>query len=458
MITRAKAGIRCPNPKYALAATAPPAVSTAPALSPIPTSARSALRNANWVAAMQSEFEALQRNNTWTLVDRPPGVRVITGKWVYKYKLRADGSLERYKARWVVRGDTQRPGIDFGETFTPVVKPATIRTVLTLVASKKWPAHQLDVSNAFLHGHLQEKVYCQQPVGFVDPERPDAVCLLNRSLYGLRQAPRAWFTSFTDFVKSIGFVQMRSDSSLFVLRGSSGAVIAYLLLYVDMVLDASSPALLRDIINKLKSAFAIKDMGPLAYFLGVDVHRTGDGFFLSQAQYVDDILGRAGMLNCKPVATPADTKPKQSISDGKPVSPIRRVVLPQHRRRPAVLDADKTGYCVCRPAALSPHAFSARHPRRHAEAGASLRQGYTVDWHPAPRDDLADSHGLLRRRLGRLPGHPALDFRLLHLPRRRPRLMVLQAANNGFPIKRRSRVSRRRQHRGRVLVAPLSPR
>ena len=134
---------------------------------------------------MQSEFDALQRNNTWTLVDRPPGVRVITGKWVYKYKLRADGSLERYKARWIVRGDTQRPGIDFGETFTPVVKPATIRTVLTLVASKKWPAHQLDVSNAFLHGHLQEKVYCQQPVGFVDPERPDAVCLLNRSLYGL---------------------------------------------------------------------------------------------------------------------------------------------------------------------------------------------------------------------------------------------------------------------------------
>ena len=249
-------------------------------------------------------------------------MRVITGKWVYKYKLRADGSLERYKARWVVRGDTQRPAIDFGETFTPFMKPATIRTVLTLVASKKWPAHQLDVSNTFVHGHLQEKVYYQQPVGFVDPERPDAVCLLNRSLYGLRQAPRAWFTSFTDFVKSIGFVQTRSDSSLFVLRGSSGAVVAYLLLYVDdMVLAASSPALLRDIVNKLKSTFAIKDMGPLAYFLGVDVHRTGDGFFLSQAQYVDDILERAGMLNCKPVATPADTKPKQSISDGKPVSP-----------------------------------------------------------------------------------------------------------------------------------------
>ena len=103
---------------------------------------------------MQSEFDALQANQTWRLVPRPPGARVITGKWVFKHKLNPDGSLARYKARWVVRGFNQRPGIDFGETFSPVVKPATIRTVLTLVATHNWPAHQLDVSNAFLHGNL----------------------------------------------------------------------------------------------------------------------------------------------------------------------------------------------------------------------------------------------------------------------------------------------------------------
>lgn len=169
-----------------------------------------------------------------------------------------------------MRGFNQRPGVDFGETFTPVVKPATIRTVLSVIASKGWPAHQLDVSNAFLHGHLQEQVYCQQPVGFVDPQRPDAVCLLSRSLYGLRQAPRAWFTRFVTFITSIGFKQARSDSSLFVLHTSAG--MAYLLLYVDdMVLSASTTALLQLIVNKLRSEFAVKDMGDLKFFLGVDV-------------------------------------------------------------------------------------------------------------------------------------------------------------------------------------------
>jgi hypothetical protein len=113
-----------------------------------------------------------------------------------------------------VRGFSQRAGVDFGETFSPVVKPSTIRTILTLIASKGWSAKQLDVSNAFLHGHLQEQVYCQQPTGFVDPRAPDAVCLLSKSLYGLKQAPRAWYMRFADFVTSIGFKSSRSDTFL----------------------------------------------------------------------------------------------------------------------------------------------------------------------------------------------------------------------------------------------------
>lgn len=132
-----------------------------PTISPVPTTVRTALKDPHWLAAMQDEHNALLRNRTWTLVDRPPGARVISGKWVFKHKLNADGSLERYKARWVVRGFNQRAGVDFGEIFTPVVKPATIRTVLTIIASKQWPAHQLDVSNAFLHDNLNERVYYQ---------------------------------------------------------------------------------------------------------------------------------------------------------------------------------------------------------------------------------------------------------------------------------------------------------
>jgi histone deacetylase 1/2 len=311
MVTRAKAGIRKPNPKNALAGTTS-------AISPIPRSVRAALKDANWRAAMQLEYDALLRNNTWTLVPRPPDAQVITGKWVFRHKYRSDGTLERYKARWVVRGFHQRPGIDFGETFSPVVKPATIRTVLTLIASKKWPAHQLDVTNAFLHGNITERVHCQQPTGFEDMAHPNAVCLLSRSLYGLRQAPRAWFTRFAEHAISLGFRQCRSDSSLFVY--GQGTSMAYLLLYVDdIILSASTTALLHKIIANLKSAFAVKDMGPVSYFLGIDVRRTGDGFALSQSAYALDILERAGMTNCKPTATPADTKSKCSSTEGVPL-------------------------------------------------------------------------------------------------------------------------------------------
>jgi len=197
---------------------------------------------------MALEFDALQKNKTWRLVTRPPGSHVVTGKWVFKHKLNPDGSLEHYKARWVVRGFTQRAGVDFDETFTPVVKPATIRTVLTIAVSRNWATKQLDVSNAFLHGRLKEPVLCQQPTGFDDAQQPDAVCLLDKSLYGLRQAPRAWFERFASFVIKLGFVATRSDTSMFTLR--RGHDVAYLLLYVDdIVLTGSSPVMLQHIVD-----------------------------------------------------------------------------------------------------------------------------------------------------------------------------------------------------------------
>jgi hypothetical protein len=150
---------------------------------------------------MTEEFRALVDNGTWRLVPRPPRANVITSKWVFKHKYRADGSLARYKAIWVVRGFSQRYDIDYDETFSPVVKPATIRAVLSIAASHSWPIHQLDVKNAFLHGHLNETVYCQQPPSFVDPAAPDHAYLLQKSLYGLKQAPRAWHRRFSNFVQ-----------------------------------------------------------------------------------------------------------------------------------------------------------------------------------------------------------------------------------------------------------------
>ena len=137
------------------------------------------------------------------------------------------------------------------------------------------------VSNAFLHGHLSEQVFCQQPTGFVDAAQPDHVCLLSLSLYGLKQAPRAWYQRIAGFLQQLGFRATRSDASLFVYHQAPAT--AYLLLYVDdIILTASSPELLRQHTARLSAEFAIKDLGPLHYFLGIEVVRRADGFFLHQ--------------------------------------------------------------------------------------------------------------------------------------------------------------------------------
>ncbi|GJU07205.1 ribonuclease H-like domain-containing protein [Tanacetum coccineum] len=187
MVTRSKVRIVKANPKYNLHVTIS---------SSIPKSPFHTLRDPNWKQAMCDEYKALIDNNTWVLVPGPPNVNIVRSIWLYKHKYNADGSLNQYKARLVANGHSQQQGIDCDETFNPVVKPAAIRTILSLVVSRQWPIHQLDVKSAFLHSHLTETVYMHQPPGFTDSAHSDYVCLLQKSLYGLKQAPRAWFQRF----------------------------------------------------------------------------------------------------------------------------------------------------------------------------------------------------------------------------------------------------------------------
>ncbi|GJW67670.1 ribonuclease H-like domain-containing protein [Tanacetum coccineum] len=213
--------------------------------------------------------------------------------WLFHHKYLADGTLSRYKARLMTNGSTQLEGVDVDDTFSPVVKPGIIRTVLSLASSQHRPIHQLDVKNAFLYSDLSESVYMHQPLGFRDSVHPDYVCLLQRSLYGLKQAPE------------LGF---------------NGTDTAYLLLYVDdIVLTASSEILLQQIIRSLHQEFAMTDLGPLNYFLGIYVSRDSSGLFLSQKKNAIEILDRAHMVNCNPSRTPIDTESKLG-SDGDPVS------------------------------------------------------------------------------------------------------------------------------------------
>nr|GEV85458.1 ribonuclease H-like domain-containing protein [Tanacetum cinerariifolium] len=257
MVTCAKAGIFKPLERINCHVTT---------TSSLPRSHVYALRDPHWKEAMLDEYNALFSNGTWVLIPHPTNVNVVRSMWLFKHKFKAYESLSRYKARLVANGRSQQQAIDCDETFSLVVKPTTIRTILSLAVSRDWPIHQLDVKNAFLHGHLSETVYMHQPPGFVDPNKPSYVCHLQRSLYGLKQAQRAWFQRFVSYATRVGFQHSKTNSILFVFH--RGSDIDYLLLYMDdIILTASSSAFLQRIIASLHSEFAMTDLGSLNYFL-----------------------------------------------------------------------------------------------------------------------------------------------------------------------------------------------
>ena len=189
-------------------------------------------------------------------------------KWVFKIKLHGDGTITRYKARLVTKGFHQQAGIDYSETFNPVVKLATVKLVLAIAVSCNWPLKHLDVSNAFLHGHLKEEVNMQQPPGYIDAAHPTYVCKLHKSLYGLKQAPRAWFKRFTFHLIHLGFQASFADSSLFIFQSKS--TIIYLLLYVDdIILTRNNSKHVASLIATLSVVFELKDLRDLNYFLSI---------------------------------------------------------------------------------------------------------------------------------------------------------------------------------------------
>mgnify|MGYP000544772057 FL=1 len=182
---------------------------------PDPTSFEEAKDEKKWVIAMQEEMDALAENKTWDLVKLPREKNVVGCKWVYKTKHDSDGNVSRHKARLVAKGYAQMQGVDYDETYAPVAKMATIRTLLAIGAAKGWFLHHMDVKNAFLHGNLEEEVYMCQPPGFENKKHPEFVCKLKKALYGLKQAPRAWHQTIAEFLINIGFKVSKADTSLY---------------------------------------------------------------------------------------------------------------------------------------------------------------------------------------------------------------------------------------------------
>ena len=280
---------------------------------PIPTCYSQAVKDVCWVKAMQEELQALQENYTWDIVPCPPNDEPFGCKWVYSIKLNSDGSFHRYKARLVALGNKQEYGVDYDETFALVAKMTTIRTVLSIAASKGWSLHQMDVKNVFLHGDLAEDIYMTPPQGLFSSFV--AVCKLKRSLYGLRQAPRAWFENFQTTLLGFSFTQSRYDSSLFIQ--TTAASIVLLLIYVDdMVITGSDHVSIQHLKRQLQASFHMKDLGNLNYFLGLEVNSHPKGLFLHQHKYTDDLISLAGLQSAAPLDTPLEVNAKYLCDEG----------------------------------------------------------------------------------------------------------------------------------------------
>ncbi|KAH9745092.1 retrovirus-related pol polyprotein from transposon RE1 [Citrus sinensis] len=263
MITRGKAGIFKPK------------VYTAVLLHKEPDTVQEAINDERWFQSMKAKYDALMSNGTWTLVPRTEHHKLVGNKWVFRVKSNTDGSLAKYKARLVAKGFQQIEGVNYSETFSPVVKAATVRVVLSLAVMNQWQIRQVDVNNVFLNGDLIEEVYMSQPEGFIDSKRPDFVCKLHKALYGLKQAPRAWFDKLRNSLMQWGFENSKSN-------------------YDE----------LEDFIKLFSSAFALKDLGKLSYFLGIEVLCDLGSVYLSQRKYIRDLLAKVDMLECKGIDTP----------------------------------------------------------------------------------------------------------------------------------------------------------
>jgi hypothetical protein len=276
---------------------------------------------------MNNELEALTKTGTWIMVDLPPQAKPIGSKWVYTVKYKADGTIERHKARLVAKGYNQIEGLDYFDTFSPVAKITTVRTLLAIASIKQWNLHQLDVNNAFLHGDLEEDVYMTIPDGVVH-NKPGQVCKLLKSLYGLKQASRMWYEKLTSLLIQEGYTQSTSDYSLFTLTTSTD--FTALLVYVDDVILAGTSIAEFDRIKKILDAqFKIKDLGALKYFLGLEVAQSREGIHISQRKYCLDLLKDSGLLGSKPAAMPLDPAVKLHNDEGKlfdDISQYRRII------------------------------------------------------------------------------------------------------------------------------------
>ena len=264
-----------------------------------------------WKQAMENEINSLKKNKVWSLVKLPQGKKAIGSKWIFKQKRDSDGNVERFKARLVAQGYNQTHGVDYDETFSPVVRFESIRAVIALAAKNGIQLQQMDVKTAFLNGELLETIYMKQPEGFAKKGEEGLVCLLHRSIYGLKQSARCWNFELDKQMKSMGFIQSDTDPCIYIqiIEGQAFIVAIYV---DDIILGSESMKTVQSMKAALSSKFDIEDMGMLHHFLGVKVIQNleAGSIWIGQQTYTQDLLIRFKMDNCKPVDTPFETNTK----------------------------------------------------------------------------------------------------------------------------------------------------
>lgn len=264
-------------------------------------------------------MHSLEETDTWSICQLPPGKNPVSCKLVNTYKFNPDGTVECPKSRLVAKGYTQLKGLDYLDTFSPVAKLGTFIMLLSLAAAKNWSLQQLDISNAFLNGELDEEIYMTLPQGYTEltgrSHPPNYVCRLHKSLYGLKQASRQWNHKLTTVITSQGFVQAPSDHSLFV-KHSATSFIAALVYVGDILILGNNGEVIATFKDALKSNFKLRDLGTAKYFLGFEIARNETGISINQRKYTLELLRDAGYLGFKPVSVPMEPNLKLSDSSG----------------------------------------------------------------------------------------------------------------------------------------------
>ncbi|KAE8237726.1 hypothetical protein A4X06_0g9134, partial [Tilletia controversa] len=280
---------------------------------------------AQWLQAMREEMESHSEMGTWVLEKVPDDRELVGSRWVFKLKLDSEGAVSRYKARLVAQGFSQIFGVDYNETYSPVTRFVTIRTLLALAAYFGWQIHQLDVVTAYLYGKLETPVYMRQPPGFELPGQEHLCCRLIRSLYGLKQSGREWYFTLRAALIELGFEQSAADPAIFIFgQGTSAIIVA---VYVDDVLVLGSNT---EEIDAVKTAlgkrFKMKDQGQIGHFLGMKIERSEDSrsFFISQSAYIRSMLERFNYKDIKAAPSPLDPKQRLQPYDGSASDEDRR--------------------------------------------------------------------------------------------------------------------------------------